>query len=184
MFLPLLLGTLLTAAPTPDDTLRGVRDTTARRVATDSAAATTTPLRADRIVVEKSRRRLTLFRNGVAVRAYAVALGQSPVGDKVRRGDMRTPEGTYSIEARVERSRFHLALRISYPDAAHIARARALGVSPGGDIMIHGLPNGQGSVGARHREFDWTEGCIAVTNEEIEEIWRAVPLGTVIEIRP
>ncbi len=181
MLFPLLLGTLVSVAHAPNDTLAARTDTTSRRLVADTATA---PLAADRILVEKSRRRLTLIRNGVPVRTYQVALGQNPVGDKQRRGDMRTPEGVYRIEARVERSRFHLALRISYPDAAHLARARALGVSPGGDIMIHGLPNGQESVGAAHREYDWTEGCIAVTNEEIEEIWRAVPLGTVIEIRP
>jgi murein L,D-transpeptidase YafK len=181
MLFPLLLGTLVSVAHTPNDTIRPRSDTTTHRVVADSAAE---PLVADRILVEKSRRRLTLIRHGVPVRTYQVALGQNPVGDKERRGDMRTPEGVYRIEARVAQSRFHLALRISYPDAAHVERARSLGVSPGGDIMIHGLPNGQESVGAAHREYDWTEGCIAVTNAEIEEIWRAVPLGTVIEIRP
>ena len=173
MLLALLLGAL-TFTPATGDTLPIRRDST--RLDND--------LVADRILGEKSLRRLTLFREGVAVRTYQVALGRNPVGDKERRGDMRTPEGTYTIEARVERSKYHLALRISYPSVAHVARARSLGVSPGGDIMIHGLPNGRGEVGAAHREFDWTEGCIAVTNEEIEEIWRAVPLGTVIEIRP
>ena len=118
------------------------------------------------------------------MRTYLVALGQQPVGDKVRRGDMRTPEGLFRIEARNPRSRYHLALRISYPDAAHTARARALGVSPGGDIMIHGLPERQAWVGAAHRDFDWTEGCIAVTNAEIEEIWQVVRVGTPIHIKP
>ena len=139
---------------------------------------------ADSIVVEKSEHRLSLYRRGALLRTYLVALGQQPVGDKVRIGDMRTPEGVFRIEARNPESRYHRSLRISYPDAAHRAKARSLGVSPGGDIMIHGLPARQASVGAAHRDFDWTEGCIAVTNAEIEEIWGAVPVGTPIQIKP
>lgn len=142
------------------------------------------PLSADSIVVDKSEHRLSLFRRGTLVKSYLVALGQRPVGDKLRVGDMRTPEGLFHIAARNPQSRYHLALRISYPDAAHRARAQALGVSPGGDIMIHGLPDRYAAVGPAHREFDWTEGCIAVTNEEIEEIWAAVPVGTPIQIKP
>jgi len=138
----------------------------------------------DSIVVEKSAHRLALYQRGKLVRTYFVALGQRPVGDKVSRGDRRTPEGSFRIEARNPESRYHRALRISYPDSAHRARARALGVSPGGDIMIHGLPARQAWVGPAHRDFDWTEGCIAVTNQEIEEIWSAVPVGTPIHIKP
>lgn len=179
MLLALFLG-VLTVSPVADDSLIAKR---VAAVAHDSVKLGDGVI-ADRILVEKGLRRLTLIRNGVKVRTYQVALGRNPVGDKERRGDMRTPEGRYTINARVEQSKFHLALRISYPSADDVARANSLGVSPGGDIMIHGLPNGRGSVGAAHREFDWTEGCIAVTNEEIEEIWRAVPIGTVIEIRP
>ena len=141
-------------------------------------------VRVDSILVEKSAHRLSLFQRGRATRTYLIALGQQPVGDKVRRGDMRTPEGRFTIEARNPQSKFHRALRISYPDAAHRARARKLGVSPGGDIMIHGLPPRQAWVGAAHRDFDWTEGCIAVTNEEIEEMWDAIPVGTPIHILP
>jgi murein L,D-transpeptidase YafK len=99
-------------------------------------------------------------------------------------GDRRTPEGLFYIEDRNPNSRFHLSLRISYPDAAHRARAEALGVSPGGDIMIHGLPNGQGKIGAAHRAYDWTNGCVALTDEEIEELWNTVPIGTPVEIKP
>jgi murein L,D-transpeptidase YafK len=139
---------------------------------------------ADSIVVEKAQHRLSLYRHGALLRSYLVALGQQPVGDKVRIGDMRTPEGIFRIEARNPESRYHRSLRISYPDAAHRAKARALGVSPGGDIMIHGLPARQAWVGAAHRDFDWTEGCIAVTNAEIEEIWSAVPVGIPIQIKP
>jgi len=139
---------------------------------------------ADSIVVEKSHHRLSLYYRGMLLRSYLVALGQQPKGDKVRIGDNRTPEGIFRIQARNPQSRYHRALKISYPDAAHIARARALGVQPGGDIMIHGLPARQAWVGAAHRDFDWTEGCIAVTNKEIEEIWSVVPVGTPIQIKP
>ncbi len=151
-----------------------------------TATAATLDVRfpADSIVVEKSAHRLALYQRGKLVRTYSVALGQRPVGDKVSRGDRRTPEGSFRIEARNPESRYHRALRISYPDSAHRARARALGVSPGGDIMIHGLPARQAWVGPAHRDFDWTEGCIAVTNQEIEEIWSAVPVGTPIHIKP
>ncbi|MDQ6831585.1 MAG: L,D-transpeptidase family protein [Gemmatimonadota bacterium] len=156
--------------------------------AIDSARPETGPrtgaLVADRIVVEKGRHRLTLYRAGRPVRTYSVALGANPVGDKERAGDKRTPEGVYTIDQRVAQSQYHLALHISYPDSAHRARAARRGESPGGDVMIHGLPNGQGYVGAAHREYDWTFGCIAVTDAEIEEIWRSVRVGTRIEIRP
>lgn len=184
MLLALLLGAL-TVTPHADDSLVAKRATAARtKLVTRDSLSPARGMIADRILVEKKLRRLTLIKSGVNVARYQIALGRNPVGDKERRGDMRTPEGLYTIDARVERSKYHLALRISYPSADDIDHANSLGVSPGGDIMIHGLPNGRGSVGAAHREFDWTEGCIAVTNEEIEEIWRAVPLGTVIEIRP
>jgi murein L,D-transpeptidase YafK len=172
--LTLLVGTVAIALLGPADSTRAV----------PRSAPPPTPFAADSIVVEKAAHRLTLYHHGALVRSYLVALGQRPVGDKVRLGDMRTPEGLFHIEARNPNSRYHLALRISYPDAEHRARASALGVSPGGDIMIHGLPDRQASVGAAHRDFDWTEGCIAVTNEEIEEIWGAVPVGTPIHIKP
>ncbi len=141
-------------------------------------------IRADYILVEKSARRLSLLRDGVAIKSYQVALGSAPVGNKQQEGDNRTPEGIYKIDRRNEKSKFHLSLHISYPTPAEIKAARQLGVSPGGDIMIHGLPNGLGYIGDSHRLTDWTAGCIAVTNEEIEEIWAAVADGTVIEIRP
>ena len=154
------------------------------RAVAKPATAPVAPLLADSIVVEKSQHRLSLYHGGSLLRSYLVALGQQPVGDKVRIGDMRTPEGLFRIEARNPDSRYHRSLRISYPDAAHRARAHTLGVSPGGDIMIHGLPDAQAWVGAAHRDFDWTEGCIAVTNQEIEEIWNAVPVGIPIHIKP
>lgn len=141
-------------------------------------------LKADKVLVLKSERKLLLLEHGRVVKTYKVALGGEPLGPKTRHGDHRTPEGLYVIDGRNAHSQFHRALHISYPNAADRARARGLGVSPGGDIFLHGLPNGQGWIGAAHRLHDWTDGCIAVTDEEIEEIWRAVPDATPIEIRP
>jgi len=139
---------------------------------------------ADRIVVQKAKRQLDLFSHGKLLRSYKVALGKNPVGAKTRQGDMRTPEGSYTIDGHYPQSEYHRALHISYPNPADRAQARKLGVDPGGDIMIHGLPNGQGYIGKAHRLWDWTQGCIAVTDEEIEEIYRLVPNGTPVEIRP
>lgn len=139
---------------------------------------------ADRIFIDKSERLLTLFRGERELKAYKVALGRNPIGHKQQEGDGRTPEGRYTITFHKENSSFHRALRISYPNAEDIRSARERGVSPGGDIMIHGLPNGMGSIGSAHLLRDWTEGCVAVTNEEIEEIWRVVPDGTIVDITP
>jgi murein L,D-transpeptidase YafK len=139
---------------------------------------------ADSMVLDKSERVLTLYHQGTVVRTYGVALGKNPVGSKQRRGDGRTPEGLYYIEGRNPQSKYHLALRISYPNALDRNRAARNGVPTGGDIMIHGLPRAFATVGALHRQQDWTEGCVAVTNEEIEEIWSAVPNGARILIRP
>ena len=139
---------------------------------------------ADSMVLEKSARQLTLYYHGQTVKQYAVALGKNPVGDKLHRGDGRTPEGLFYIEGRNPQSKYHLSLRISYPDAAHRRSALKRGESAGGEIMIHGLPDAFASVGALHRQQDWTLGCVAVTNEEIEEIWRAVPDGARILIKP
>jgi murein L,D-transpeptidase YafK len=138
----------------------------------------------DRIVVNKSTRTLSVFRHGSEIKTYRVALGRQPVGPKEQEGDMRTPEGLYTIDYRNRQSDYHLALHISYPGPEDISRAAARGVSPGCDIMIHGLPNGQGWLGTLHRQKDWTAGCIALTDEEIEELWRITPDGTPIEIRP
>lgn len=149
-----------------------------------SAARADAPQRADRILVEKAARRLTLFASGTPIRSYQVSLGGQPIGQKQQRGDGRTPEGLYSIIARNPQSTFHRALQISYPNADDRARAAAAGVEPGGLIMIHGMRNGWGWLGAMHRFVDWTDGCIAVTDAEMDEIWKLVPVGTPIEIRP
>lgn len=140
--------------------------------------------KADRVLVEKSRRRLTLFRNDTPLKSYRIALGGSPVGQKQHEGDKRTPEGQYSINGRNQRSVYHLALHVSYPSPQQEDIARKREGSPGGNVEIHGLYNGLGWLGALHRLRDWTAGCIAVTNTEVEEIARAVPNGTRIEIVP
>jgi len=137
---------------------------------------------ADRVVVYKSQRRLILLSKGEVLREYKIALGPHPVGPKELEGDGKTPEGLYRINHRNDRSEFHLSLQISYPNADDIARAKKERVAPGGQIMIHGLRNGNEAVGRLHRYTDWTDGCIAVTNWEIEELWRAVPDGTVIDL--
>jgi murein L,D-transpeptidase YafK len=139
---------------------------------------------ADHVLVEKSARRLTLLRNGATLKTYRVALGRAPNGAKEYEGDQRTPEGIYSIDFHKPDSDYHLALHVSYPEQRDIDRAGAQGLSAGSDIMIHGLPNGRGWIGRFHRRNDWTAGCIAVTDFEIEEIYRAVPDGAPIELRP
>ena len=139
---------------------------------------------ADRVLVEKAMRRLTLLRDGMPLKIYRVALGRAPVGPKEQEGDQRTPEGTYLVDFHKEDSDFHRALHVSYPNQRDTDQATARGVPPGCDIMIHGIRNGLGWIGAFHRRTDWTAGCIAVADFEIEEIWRAVPDGTPIEIRP
>jgi murein L,D-transpeptidase YafK len=179
----LLLSALMAGPGTPPAKGRAAKKPELPAVATPVRGGGPVAL-ADSVVVEKKTRRLTLYHMGRPIRTYLVALGGQPVGDKLSAGDRRTPEGLFSIEARNPNSEYHLALRISYPDAAHRARAEAIGASPGGDIMIHGLPNGSGKVGAYHRTVDWTNGCIALTDEEIEEIWNAVPIGTPVQIKP
>jgi murein L,D-transpeptidase YafK len=139
---------------------------------------------ADRILIEKAARRLTLLRNGQTLKSYSVALGRAPVGAKEYEGDQRTPDGIYTVDFHKADSDYHLALHISYPEQRDIDRATAQGLSAGSDIMIHGLPNGRGWIGRFHRRSDWTAGCIAVADFEIEEIYRAVPNGTPVELRP
>ena len=138
----------------------------------------------DRILIEKSTRRLMLISQGEVLKSYKIALGGNPIGPKERQGDDKTPEGTYVIDARNRDSRFHLSLHISYPNERDKKRAKELGASPGGDIMIHGIKNGFSRVGDAHTGVDWTKGCIAVTDQEIEEIDKLAPNGTIVEIRP
>ena len=139
---------------------------------------------ADKVLVLKSERTLELLDHGKILKKYKVALGGTPVGKKEKQGDHKTPEGLYILDPRNEHSQFYRSLHISYPNAEDREQARKSGAAPGGDIMLHGLPNGYGWIGGRHRLRDWTDGCIAVTNEKIDEIWRAIADGTPIEIRP
>jgi murein L,D-transpeptidase YafK len=140
--------------------------------------------KADSVLVLKGERKLILLRDNQRIKEYSIALGGDPIGKKIREGDERTPEGRYKLDYRNQDSIAHLSIRISYPDRNDIAQARAKGVSPGGALMIHGLPNGYGYFGRLHRLMDWTDGCIGVTNPEMEEIWRCVPEDAPIEIRP
>jgi L,D-peptidoglycan transpeptidase YkuD (ErfK/YbiS/YcfS/YnhG family) len=139
---------------------------------------------ADKVLIEKKERRLTLLSKGEVIKSYKIALGGNPVGPKERQGDNKTPEGTYIIDSRNRDSGYHLSLHISYPNEKDNMRAKELGVSPGGDIMIHGIKNGFSWVGASQAEVDWTKGCIAVTDQEMEEIYKLVANGTIVEIRP
>ncbi|MGD9098325.1 MAG: L,D-transpeptidase family protein [Desulfobacterales bacterium] len=139
---------------------------------------------AEALRVVKSERKLYLLRDGEAYKSYCISLGSRPVGDKVQAGDKRTPEGRYIIDWRNLESNYHRALHISYPDAADRQEAQARGVDPGGMIMIHGLPNKARGETDGYVGMDWTDGCIAVTNAEIEELIRVVKDGTPIEILP
>jgi murein L,D-transpeptidase YafK len=136
----------------------------------------------DRIFVDKSDHRMIVFSGGRAVRQFQVALGRGGLAPKTRQGDGRVPEGNYRITGLNPNSAFYRSLRIGYPTRAQTADARRRGIDPGNDIMIHGLPNGRGALGKRHRLVDWTQGCIAVTNEEMDWLWAAVAVGTPIEI--
>jgi len=138
----------------------------------------------DKIVIEKKARRLKLISKGEVLKTYRIALGGNPIGPKERQGDNKTPEGTYVIDSRNRDSHYHRSLHISYPNERDKKRAKELGVSPGGNIMIHGIKNGFSWVGDAQAEADWTKGCIAVTDEEIEEIDKITANGTIVEIRP
>jgi murein L,D-transpeptidase YafK len=138
----------------------------------------------DMVVVKKGERKLLLLSADEVVRQYRIALGANPKGHKQYSGDMRTPEGEYILDWRNPESRFHRSIRISYPNESDIAHAETLGKDPGGLIMIHGWPNNPAWPESRYRYYDWTEGCIAVTNEEMDEIWELVEEGTPIRILP
>ena len=139
---------------------------------------------ADLVEVFKGERRMELKREGKTIRRYRVALGFAPERHKEREGDGRTPEGSYTVDARNPRSAFHLSLRVSYPDEGDRAHAASLGVSPGGDIYIHGQPNGWRKFLVGHPAKDWTTGCVAVSDAEIREVWSLVPAGVRVVIHP
>lgn len=136
----------------------------------------------DRIVVRKSEHKLEAYSGGKLIVVYAVAIGKNPVGPKEYEGDQRTPEGKYTINDRNPNSGYHRNLGISYPNAADRARARELGKPAGGDVKIHSLKNGQGYIGKFHRWKDWTNGCIAVTDKEMDQLYEHTALGATIEI--
>lgn len=138
----------------------------------------------DKLVVKKSKRKLHLLSKDKIIKTYRGSLGKNPLGHKIQEGDGKTPEGTYIIDRRNVNSAYHRSLHISYPSPEDIKRAKITGIPPGGDIMIHGLPNGLGFLAPVHHLMDWTKGCIAVTDKEIEEIWNHVPDGTQIIIKP
>lgn len=147
-------------------------------------AAATPQITADRIVVIKHTRTMMLLRGNKVLKTYRVSLGTEPVGPKERSGDHKTPEGLYIVDSKKAHSQFYRALHLSYPNATDRARARKLNVNPGGDVEIHGLGAKYGWIGASQRLYDWTDGCIAATNEEIDEIFSMVSVGTPVEIRP
>ncbi len=139
---------------------------------------------ADQVIVEKGERKLHLMRDGEAFRTFDIALGIRPAGDKEYEGDFRTPEGNYVLDARNPNSEFFLSIHISYPDATDVAAARAKGLNPGGAIMIHGQPNVPTRSEAYYQTQDWTNGCIAVSNSDMIDIWLMTDHMTPIEILP
>jgi murein L,D-transpeptidase YafK len=148
-----------------------------------SARATDFPV-ADKVVVEKGKRKLHLLKGGVAIRSFDIALGIRPVGDKEKEGDFKTPEGNYLLDAKNPDSEYFLAIHVSYPNSVDRAEARSQGVDPGGAIMIHGQPNDPTRSEAYYRTQDWTNGCIAVSNSDMIDIWLMTAENTPIEIRP
>ncbi|MCC7517137.1 MAG: L,D-transpeptidase family protein [Pseudomonadales bacterium] len=142
------------------------------------------PTRADRIVVDKARRTLTAYAGQQVMASYQIALGRNPVGAKNCRGDFKTPEGRYKIVGRNPNSNYYRSLQLNYPNAEDVAHAQKLGCDPGSNIVIHGLENGYDWVGRTHRSVDWTSGCVAVTNQEMDRLWQITPVGTPVEIRP
>ena len=138
----------------------------------------------DKILVLKSQRQLQIFAQGKLISKFTISLGKNPIGHKEFEGDSRTPEGIYFINTKNPNSHYHKNLGVSYPNAADIANAQKLGKSPGGDIKIHGLRNGTGFIGKFHRWYDWTAGCIALTDDEIDALYGHISVGTLIEIKP
>lgn len=151
--------------------------------AAEERVAVPAPTQADYVLVDKSDRKLYLYKAGRVLREIDIFLGQMPNGPKQREGDFRTPEGKYVLDARNVNSDFFLSIHISYPNEADRARARAAGVDPGGQIMIHGLPN-EPKFDLRRYQTDWTDGCIAVSNSDMVDIWLMTRDSTPIEIRP
>lgn len=144
----------------------------------------TTIYKVDKIVVEKKKRRLTTYSGNKLIKVYKISLGRNPKGHKQFEGDKKTPEGIYRINDKNPNSKYYKNLGVSYPNKKDILYAKKHNKSPGGQIKIHGLPNGKGWIGRFHLWYDWTAGCIAVTNSEMEELYNSVKIGAVIEIKP
>jgi murein L,D-transpeptidase YafK len=140
--------------------------------------------KADLVVVEKSKNRLSLYKSGKLLASYHAVFGSNPVGPKEKDGDNKTPEGRYILDKKKADSAFHKAFHISYPNSQDLERARQLGVAPGGDIMVHGQKNGYGWAYFITEHVNWTKGCIALSNKDIDAMWKIVDVGTAIEIRP
>ena len=175
------------ALPHSNDSLRVSRASAARTdsTAASRARAALAPASVDSIVIEKGARRLTLFVGDSAARTYRVALGNNPVGPKRVQGDGRTPEGLYVIDRRNPQSKYYRSLHISYPNAVDRWLANEQGLTAGGEVMVHGLsPTFATQYGAEHVKWDWTEGCVALTNAQMDEMWNAVADGTKIRIKP
>jgi len=139
---------------------------------------------ADRVLVTKSEKKLYLIKNGIPYKEFSVALSPRPRGHKIEEGDEKTPEGSYILDYKNDESNFYKSIHISYPNQQDIQRAAATGVDPGGAIMIHGLPNDLAFSAEFIQVFNWTDGCIAVTNQDMDQIWLAVQPGTPIDILP
>ena len=159
-----------------------VKTSSQAKNAVDKGQSIPSTLIVDKVFVDKSERILKLLSKDTVVKSYRIALGDSPIGHKQQQGDQRTPVGYYTLDYKNENSIAHRSIHVSYPNAADKARAKSRGVNPGGDIMIHGQMNGFGHLAWLNQKRDWTDGCIAVTDDEMDEIMAAVKVGTTIEI--
>jgi len=149
----------------------------------DSLFSDEKPQTPDKVLIVKSERKLYLLKDGKEIASYHIALGKEPIGKKTREGDMKTPEGNYTLDYKKKNSSFFRAIHISYPAKRDRLNALKNGVPPGGAIMIHGQPNGWGWASIILQRFDWTEGCVALSDGDMEEIWESVKVGTPVEIR-
>jgi murein L,D-transpeptidase YafK len=180
MFAAALAVWLLCASTARAADAEMIADSSAMIVSSSTAGV----LMADTIKVRKSERRMYLLRQGEVLRSYRVALGLRPQGHKEHEGDYRTPEGKYRLIRRNPRSEFFLSMEISYPNAQDLEKAKRRGMRPGGAIMLHGWPNIPKKPSQYYATADWTDGCIAVSNSDMVEIWLMTPIDTPIEILP
>ncbi|KPQ30668.1 MAG: L,D-transpeptidase catalytic domain [Marinobacter excellens HL-55] len=184
MILRLFFLFLLTLLPTLAQSTELLARADTTMVMPSSVPTLAEHLEITQVLVRKGERRLYLLSGDKKVRSYRISLGDNPVGHKLYEGDKRTPEGDYVLDWRNANSDFYKSIHISYPSPQDRELAEAWGLDPGGSIMIHGLPNDAGDLAFAFAGLDWTEGCIAVTNEEMEEIWTLVDDGTPIRILP